>query len=81
MGFTPSTTYSDIIIFDVLTQTLIGHKLIDNGFGGHHLGDDIAILFWHPHGPDQRDEQLREYPLEVDLLETHQVTKPTDQTI
>lgn len=74
-------TYSDLLVEDILAQALVGHKLIDYGLGGHHLRDDIDVLLGHTHRPDERDEELGEDPLEIDIFQAHQVAKPADQAI
>lgn len=74
-------TYANLIVLDVLAQSLVGNELVDDGLGGHHLGNDVAVILGHTHCPGQWDEDLGEYPLEVDVVESHQEAQPADDAV
>lgn len=74
-------THGDLVVLNVLAQTLIGNKLVDDGLGGHHLGNDVAVILGHTHCPGQWNEDLGEYPLEVDVVESHQEAQPADDAV
>lgn len=74
-------THGDFVVLDVLAEAFVGNKLVDDGLGGHHLGNDVAVLPGHAHCPGQWNEDLGEDPLEVNVIDSHQETQPADDAI